>query len=311
MRAPRRRPTPARPRRGAGPATAARPRSAAGAREPAGPGAAHRSAPHRSAPVRLLAVSVVLLAACSETAPGPVDEPAAAPAPLRVAVVESFAAPAGEIARAFEAATGTAVVLAKGSAERLDQDVRAGADHALLLAADAERPRRLEADGLAVPGTRTTYAVGQLALWSPDPARPAGEAVLRSGDFETLAMPDPAVSPYGQAARQVIEGIAPREGLAERLRLTADPGEALEAAASGAAQLALVAGSHLAVGELAGEGSWWSVPPELHDPIRHQAVLLAPGADDPRARAFLAFLAGPEAQEIAARYGYGVEQALE
>jgi len=124
-------------------------------------------------------------------------------------------------------------------------------------------------------------------------------------------MPDPAVSPYGAAARQVVERLVPARSLADRLLLTADPGEALEAAASGAAQLALVSRSQLAAGEIAQEGSWWSVPPELHDPIRHQAVLLTAGAGDPRARELLDFLAGPEAQEIVARYGYGVEQALE
>ena len=257
----------------------------------------------------LAAVGLLTLAACDGS--GPATAPAPEPAPLRVAVVESFAAPAGEIARAFEQATGAVVVLEDGPAETLDREVRAGAGHAVLLAADEERPRRLEADGLAVPGTRITYAVGQLALWSPDPARPAGEAVLRGGDFESLAIPDPAASPYGVAARQVVERLAPRQGLADKLRLTADPGEALEAAASGAAQLALVASSQLAAGEIAKEGSWWSVPPGLHDPIRHQAVLLAAGADDPRARALLDFLAGPAAQEVVARYGYGVEQALE
>jgi len=258
----------------------------------------------------VLALAVLALAACRQADPGAEPAPGSAGGsePLRIAVVGSFGAPAREIARAFEEATGTAVAIDEGPAERLDRDVRAGVGYALLLAADEERPRRLEADGLAVAGTRTTYAVGQLALWSPDTARPAGEATLRSGDFDRLALPDPASSPYGSAARQALAALAPPEALADRLLLVADPGEALEAAASGAAQLALVAGSHLAMGELAEEGSWWSVPRGLHDPIRHQAVLLAAGADDPRARDFLA---GPAAQEIVARYGYGVEQPLE
>lgn len=286
MSGPRRR-TPARPRGAGGARASLRPRTAAS----------------------LAAAGVLTLAACSRSEPVP--EPRPEPNPLRVAVVESFAAPAGEIARAFEEATGAAVAIDKGPAERLDREIRAGSGHAVLLAADEERPRRLEADGLAVPGMRVTYAVGQLALWSPDPARLAGEAVLRSGDFASLAMPDPTSSPYGVAARQVLDARAPTAGRADKLRLVADPGEALEAAASGAAQLAFVAGSQLATGELAAEGSWWIVPSELHDPIRHQAVLLAAGADDPRARELLGFLAGPAAQEIVARYGYGTEQALE
>lgn len=259
--------------------------------------------------IAALALTPLALAACGPDAT--TGGPEAAAGPLRVAVVESFAAAAQEIVRAFEEADHTVVVLEAAPAERLDQQIRAGAAYAVLLAADEERPRRLQADGLAVPGTRATYAIGQLALWSPDPARTAGEGLLRSGDFESLAIPDPAASPYGAAARQVLDRLAPGPGLADKLRLTADPGEALETAASGGAELAMVAAAQLAQGEIAKDGSRWIVPPDLHDPIRHQAVLLTAGRDDPRARRLLAFLAGPEAQAVLERYGYGVEQALE
>jgi molybdate transport system substrate-binding protein len=259
--------------------------------------------------VATLALATLALAACGPDASP--DSPESTAEPLRVAVVQSFAASAREIVRAFEKADHTAVELEVAPAEQLDQQIRAGAGYAVLLAADEERPRRLEADGHAVPGTRATYAIGQLALWSPDPARTAGEGLLRSGDFASLAIPDPAASPYGAAARQVLDRLVPGPGLADKLRLTADPGEALGTAASGGDELAMVAASQLTQGEVAKEGSRWIVPPGLHDPIRHQAVVLTAGRDDPRARRLLAFLAGPEAQAVLERYGYGVEQALE
>jgi molybdate transport system substrate-binding protein len=48
------------------------------------------------------------------------------------------------------------------------------------------------------------------------------------------------------------------------------------------------------------------VPEADHRPIAQQAVLLKAGARDPAARAFLAFLKGPEARAIIRRYGYEV-----
>ena len=52
-------------------------------------------------------------------------------------------------------------------------------------------------------------------------------------------------------------------------------------------------------------GSRWVVPEGDHAPIEQQAVLLKTGQDDPAAKAFLAFLKGPEALKIIKRYGYG------
>ena len=50
----------------------------------------------------------------------------------------------------------------------------------------------------------------------------------------------------------------------------------------------------------------WLVPQADHAPIEQQAILLKTGADDPAAKAFLAFLKGPKAQAIIRRYGYEV-----
>jgi molybdate transport system substrate-binding protein len=46
------------------------------------------------------------------------------------------------------------------------------------------------------------------------------------------------------------------------------------------------------------------VPQTLYKPIRQDAVLLRKGSDSEAARSFLAFLKGPEARDVIARYGY-------
>ena len=54
-------------------------------------------------------------------------------------------------------------------------------------------------------------------------------------------------------------------------------------------------------------GSRWIVPAYLHAPIRQDAVLLKTGADNEAARAFIAFLKGPEATAIIEKFGYTVK----
>ena len=113
-----------------------------------------------------------------------------------VAVAANFAMPMQKIATAFERATGHRAVVAVGSTGRFYAQVRNGAPFQVLLAADDETPARLEAEGLGVPGSRFTYAVGRLALWSAAPGRvdPRGE-VLRQGGFDRLAIADPRLAP--------------------------------------------------------------------------------------------------------------------
>jgi molybdate transport system substrate-binding protein len=52
-------------------------------------------------------------------------------------------------------------------------------------------------------------------------------------------------------------------------------------------------------------GSRWVVPASMHNLIAQDAVLLKTGADNEAAKAFLAFLKGPEARKVIEKYGYG------
>jgi molybdate transport system substrate-binding protein len=63
--------------------------------------------------------------------------------------------------------------------------------------------------------------------------------------------------------------------------------------------------SQIAAEPAGGEGCRWEVPGDLHQPIEQQAVLLARGASNPAAVAFLDYLRGPRAAATIADFGYG------
>ncbi|MDF1566026.1 MAG: molybdate ABC transporter substrate-binding protein [Deltaproteobacteria bacterium] len=228
---------------------------------------------------------------------------AAGPPVLRIAVASNFAGPARELAARFEAKQGVRVLLAFGSTGKHAAQIEHGAPFALFLAADAERPRRLEASGRAVAGTRATYALGRLVLWSPEPGRvDATGEVLARGEFERLAIANPRLAPYGRAAREALEALGLWERLAPRTVRGENIAQAHQFVESGNAELGLVAASQVLRPGREAPGSSWEVPARLHGPIEQQAVLLE---DTPAARAFLAFLLGEEAGEIIQRWGYG------
>ncbi|MEL6318554.1 MAG: molybdate ABC transporter substrate-binding protein, partial [Pseudomonadota bacterium] len=151
--------------------------------------------------------------------------------------------------------------------------------------------------------TRFTYAVGALALYSPHPEARLGPDVF-SAEFRTLAIANPATAPYGRAARQTLERLGVWEALQPRLALSPNVSAAYTVAAVGAAEFALVAVSLLeAPGRRVG-GAFWRVPAALYDPIRQDAVLLAEGAENMVAAAFLAHLQSPEGRAVIAAHGY-------
>jgi molybdate transport system substrate-binding protein len=229
--------------------------------------------------------------------------PAAAwAAEVKVAVAANFTEPAREIAARFKARTGNTAVLSFGSSGQFYAQIANGAPFEVFLSADAERPRKAEAEGLAVAGSRFTYARGRLVLWSTTPGLVDGRGmVLTSGRFNKLSIADPKLAPYGEAAVETMRGRAVYERLKPKLVQGASITQAFQFVKSGAAELGFVALSQV-VGERG--GSRWIVPQTDHDPIDQQAVLLEPGAKDRAARAFLDFLKGSEARAIIRRYGY-------
>ena len=223
---------------------------------------------------------------------------------VNVAVAANFTAPATEIAAAFEKASGDKAVLSFGASGGFYAQIANGAPYQVFLSADAERPQEAEQAGLAVAGSRFTYAVGRLALWSRTPGLvdPAG-AVLARGTFAKLAIADPGAAPYGLAAVQTMKKLGLYERLQPKIVQGASIGQALQFVDTGAAELGFVALSQVINQK---GGSRWLVPETDHEPIVQQAVLLKTGAANPAAKAFLAFLKGPKARTIIEKFGYGV-----
>lgn len=223
-------------------------------------------------------------------------------AETRVAVAANFSEPAKEIAALFEAETGHRASLSFGASGQFMAQITQGAPFEVFLSADDERPRKAEADGWAVAGTRFTYATGRLVLWSRTPGLVDGRgAVLRQGRFDKIAIADPQTAPYGRAAVETMRKLGVEDRLAGRLVTGMSIAQAYQFVDTGAAEVGFVALSQV-IGHQ--EGSRWLVPEALHSPIVQQAVLLKRGEDNPAAAEFLRFLKGPKAKAVIRRYGY-------
>ena len=222
-----------------------------------------------------------------------------------MAVASNFSVVINRIAPEFEKTTGHRLIASFGSTGKLYAQIRNGAPFDVLLAADDEHPKRLEADSVAVAGTRFTYAIGRLALWSPQPNFVDASAdVLRHGQFAHLAIANAKTAPYGAAAEQVMRRLGVWERLAPRLVRGENITQTFQFVSTGNAALGFVALGQVRTLPPARQGSHWLVPAELHEPLRQEAVLLRRGADKAAARALLDYLRASDVKSIIQNLGY-------
>lgn len=222
-----------------------------------------------------------------------------------VAVAANFAEPLRAVAEVLRKTTGHELEVSVGATGRLYAQIRNGAPFDLMLSADRKTPEQLEADGLAVPGSRFTYATGKLVLWSADAARvDAAGAVLRSDTWRKMAIANPKTAPYGAAAVEALGKLGLSERVTPRLVQGESIGQAYNFVFTGNAELGFVAMSQVLQGGRLKGGSMWVVPQDLYTPIRQDAVLLKRGESNEAARALMQLLRSENIKALIRSYGY-------
>ena len=227
---------------------------------------------------------------------------------VQIAVAANFTAPARALAEIFARTTGHEAKLSFGATGAFYTQIKNGAPFDILLAADDERPIRLEKQGDTVPGSRFTYAVGQLVLWSAKPGFVDGEgAVLKGGNFNKIAVANPKLAPYGAAAVETMDKLGLAAALTPKLVTGESIGQTYNFIATGNAELGFVALAQVLDGGKMKSGSMWVVPAKYHAPIIQDAVILKRAAANPAAKAWMALMRSPNTQDFIRSYGYEVK----
>lgn len=232
----------------------------------------------------------------------------AAPATTTIAVTSSFIKPAQDIAHKFSRQTGFKLRLVGASTGKLYTQIINGAPFDLLLAANNREPQRLEESGLAIKNSRFTYAIGRLVLWSMDGTlfqANRGLDVFNDPSIKTLALANPQMAPYGEAAEYILKNA---KLLNSRISIAVgdNVAQAFLFVASKSADIGFVALSQVLDKQSKITGSYWLIPEKMHAPISQQAVLLSRAKKNTVAQSFLQYLQSKEAQQIIFESGYRI-----
>ncbi|MFG0630173.1 molybdate ABC transporter substrate-binding protein [Pseudomonas sp. xss_2] len=226
---------------------------------------------------------------------------------VQVAVAANFTAPIQAIAKDFEKDTGHKLVAAYGATGQFYAQIKNGAPFEVFLAADDSTPAKLEQEKETVAGSRFTYAIGTLALWSAKPGYVDDKgAVLKSNDYKHLSIANPKTAPYGLAATQVLDKLQLTDATKGKIVEGQNITQAFQFVSTGNAELGFVALSQIYKDGKVENGSAWIVPADLHEPIRQDAVILNKGKDNPAAKALVDYLKGPKAAALIKSYGYEI-----
>jgi molybdate transport system substrate-binding protein len=224
---------------------------------------------------------------------------------VQVAVAANFTAPIQAIAKDFEKDTGHTLVAAYGATGQFYAQIKNGAPFEVFLAADDTTPAKLEQEKEIVPGSRFTYAIGTLALWSAKEGYVDAKGdVLKQNAYKHLSIANPKAAPYGLAATQVLDKLKLTEATQGKIVEGQNITQAFQFVSTGNAELGFVALSQIYKDGKVTSGSAWIVPSNLHDPIRQDAVILNKGKDSAAAKALVEYLKGPKAAAVIKSYGY-------
>lgn len=177
----------------------------------------------------------------------------------------------------------------------------------LYLSADAEYPRRLAQEGLAVEDSGFLYAVGRIALWAPEGSAvdvSGGAEILRDDTVRRIAVANPDHAPYGRAAVAALESLGVYDEVEDKIVYGENVAQALQFAESGAADVGMVALSLALAPSVRDAGERWEVPLDAYPTMEQGGVVLEWAQNRDAAFRLRKFLLSAPARATLARYGF-------
>ena len=223
---------------------------------------------------------------------------------LKLAVASNFLKPMKTLVAIYEKETAQRVLISSGSTGKLYAQIIHGAPYDLFFAANTREPMRLEKSGHAIVGSRTTYAVGKIVLWSKNhniSQQTEIAKIFSDKSLKTLAIANPKTAPYGAAAMQVINNLnIPLQDL--RVVQGENINQTFQFLLSSNVDFGFIAASQQSAFQK--EGYFLPIPDDLYTPIEQQVVVLASSKHLIEAEKFLKFISRVDVKQQIAAYGY-------
>jgi molybdate transport system substrate-binding protein len=214
-----------------------------------------------------------------------------------------------DVSARFEKETGNKVKLIFGSSGDFYAQIQNGAPFDLFFSADQVYPQKLDASGLAEPGTLQSYAIGKIVLWVRSDSKldlSRGMQVLLGPTIHKIAVANPHHAPYGRAAVAAMRHENIYGQISSKFLLGENIAQTAVFVATGNADIGIVALSLALAPSMKDKGRYVEVPADDYPAIEQAAIILKSSKQKAAARSFLAFVKSPEIQGLLRGYGFSV-----
>ncbi|MDN3651901.1 molybdate ABC transporter substrate-binding protein [Thalassotalea ponticola] len=219
---------------------------------------------------------------------------------LRIACAANFAKPLEHLLTEFNKQVSIKPKVSIGASGVLYQQLRHGAPFDIFFSADTLRPKLLKQQELIVDNAIATYAVGQLALWSNSKQTAISLSSLTNHQGR-IAIADPNIAPYGQAAKEVLVNHNLWQHFQHKLVIGHNINQTYQHTLSGAVDYGFISYYQLLSSD---RGTGVLIDPQLHQPLEQQMVILKSSKNIELARQLYQYVLSAEGQAIIAQYGY-------
>lgn len=196
-----------------------------------------------------------------------------------------------------------------GSSGKAYAQIRNGAPYDLYFSANIDYPERLLRDGHGI-GEARLYAIGRVVLWQRKGGKldlSKGVDVLRDPAIGRLAIANPEHAPYGVAGMETLKTHDLWEKLQSKLVMGENISQTAHFAATGAADIGIIAYSLALAPELKALGEPFKlIDLNDHNPLRQGYMITNHGARHPLSRTFADFIESEEGKGILKLYGFEV-----
>lgn len=228
---------------------------------------------------------------------------------ITVAAAADLHSSLDEIAAQFQSSHAGEVKVVYGASGNLFQQLQNGAPFDIFFSANADYPKKLEADGLTLSGTYYEYARGKIVLLVPATSTldlKRGIKVLLDHSIKKIAIADPGRAPYGQAAVAALKSQNLYETVSPKLVTGENISQAASFVLSGGADIGIISMSLAISPSSKSQARFVEIPANEYPPIQQACVILKSSKEQKLARAFEAYLQGTEASKTLQRYGFDV-----
>ena len=223
---------------------------------------------------------------------------------LYIGVASNFIVPMNYIKRDFESKHQGKIFISSGSSGSLYSQIINGAPLDIFLSGDQKLPIKLEKNSKGVKGTRFTYAIGKIQLFTTNTVffNKKFPDIINSNKVQYIGIGNPLNVPYGLAAKEVLQSLGLYKKISSKLILSKNINQVFLMSYFGNLDLAFVAKSDVINHNK--KGRVWNIPENFYSRIKQDVILLEHGRKKRSAKLFLKFLSSKLIREKIREFGY-------